>query len=154
MGSIAALISENQAGKIELVFIAVFSVLILIMFNSLISMNGVLLGNDPAVHLEKAQIFLNTGEISLANLSWTPPLFQIVLAMIISLSGATEITQYIVILRILTVALNWLLLMSVYLLARKFFNRKVAIASVILLLMCFPIYEANQFGWLHTLFWR
>jgi len=146
VGSIAALISENQAGKIELVFIAVFSVLILIMFNSLISMNGVLLGNDPAVHLEKAQIFLNTGEISLANLSWTPPLFQIVLAMIISLSGAAEITQYILILRILTVALNWLLLMSVYLLARKFFNRKVAIASVILLLLCFPIYEANQFG--------
>jgi hypothetical protein len=146
VGSIAALISENQAGKIELVFIAVFSVLILIMFNSLISMNGVLLGNDPAVHLEKAQIFLNTGEISLANLSWTPPLFQIVLAMIISLSGAAEITQYILILRILTVALNWLLLMSVYLFARKFFNRKVAIASVILLLLCFPIYEANQFG--------
>lgn len=146
MGSIAVLISENQAGKIELIFIAVFSVLSLIMFSSLISMNGVLLGNDPAVHLEKAQIFLNTGEISLANLSWTPPLFQIVLAMIISLSGAAEITQYIMILRILTVALNWLLLMSVYLLARKFFNRKVAIASVILLLLCFPIYEANQFG--------
>ena len=146
MGSVVALINQNQAGKIEVIFIAVFSVLILIMFSSLIYMNGVHLGNDPAVHLEKAQIFLNTGEISLANLSWTPPLFQIVLAMIISLSGAAEITQYIVILRILTVALNWLLLMSVYLLARKFFNRKVAIAAVILLLLCFPIYEANQFG--------
>ena len=146
MGSVVALINQNQAGKIEVIFIAVFSVLILIMFSSLISMNGVLLGNDPAVHLEKAQIFLNTGEISLANLSWTPPLFQIVLAMIISLSSAAEITKYIVILRILTVALNWLLLMSVYLLARKFFNRKVAIAAVILLLLCFPIYEANQFG--------
>jgi hypothetical protein len=146
VGSVVALINENQAGKIELVFIAVFSVLILIMFSSLISMNGVLLGNDPAVHLEKAQIFLNSGTISLANLSWTPPLFQIILAMIISFSGATDITQYILILRVFTIVLDWLLFMSVYLLARKFFNRKVAIASVILLLMCFPIYEANQFG--------
>ena len=146
MDYIAALISKNKAKQIEVIFIPVFSVLILVMFSSLVSMNGVLLGNDPAVHLEKAQMFLNTGEISRANLSWTPPLFQIVLAMIISMSGATEITQYISILRILISVLNWLLFMSVYLLARKFFNRKVAIASVILLLMCFPIYEANQFG--------
>jgi hypothetical protein len=146
VGSVVALINQNQADKIEVIFIAVFSVLILIMFSSLISMNGVLLGNDPAVHLEKAQIFLNSGQISLANLSWTPPLFQIILAMIISFSGATEITQYILILRVMTTVLDWLLFMSVYLLARKFFNRKVAIASLVLLLMCFPIYEANQFG--------
>ncbi|NLB74974.1 MAG: hypothetical protein GX799_00710 [Crenarchaeota archaeon] len=152
MDYIAALISENKAKQIEVIFIAVFSVLILVMFSSLVSMNGVLLGNDPAVHLEKAQIFLNTGEISLANLSWTPPLFQIVLAMTISMSGATEITQYISILRILITVLNWLLFISVYLLARKFFNRKVAIASVILLMMCFPIYEANQFGGYTTVF--
>jgi hypothetical protein len=116
------------------------------MFNSLITMNGVLLGNDPAVHLAKAKIFLNTGEISLANLNWTPPLFQIILAMIISISGATDISQYILILRVFTVVLDWLLFMSVYLLARKFFNRKVAMTALVLLLMCFPIYEANQFG--------
>ena len=140
------MINENQAGKIEVIFIAVFSVLILIMFSSLISMNGVLLGNDPAVHLEKAQIFLNSGQISLANMSWTPPLFQIILAMIISFSGATDITQYILILRVMTTVLDWLLFMSVYLLARKFFNRKVAMTALVLLLMCFPIYEANQFG--------
>jgi hypothetical protein len=146
VGRIVALIGKNQADKVEVIFIAVFSVLILIMFSSLISMNGVLLGNDPAVHLEKAQIFLNSGQISLANLSWTPPLFQIILAMIISFSGATDISQYILILRVFTTVLDWLLFMSVYLLARKFFNRKVAIAAVILLLMCFPIYEANQFG--------
>lgn len=146
MCSIVALINKNQADKIEVIFIAVFSVLILIMFSSLISMNGVLLGNDPAVHLEKAQIFLNSGQISLANLSWTPPLFQIILAMIISFSGATEITQYILILKVMTTVLDWLLFMSVYLLARKFFNRKVAMTALVLLLMCFPIYEANQFG--------
>ena len=132
--------------KIEMAFITVFSVMILITFYLITSMNGVVLGNDPAVHLEKAQIFLNTGEISLANLGWTPPLYQIVLAMLISFTGVTEITQYIGILRVLTAVLDWLLFMSVYLVARKFFNRKVAFIAVILLLLCFPVYEANQFG--------
>lgn len=109
-------------------------------------MNGVVLGNDPAVHLEKAQIFLNTQQISLANLGWTPPLYQIVLAMIISVSGAVDMAQYIVLLRILTVVVNWLLFMSVYLLGSKFFGRKVGATAAILLLLCFPVFEANQFG--------
>ena len=109
-------------------------------------MNGVVLGNDPAVHLEKAQIFLRTGEISLANLGWTPPLYQIVLAMLISLSGAVEIGQYISLVRVLTIVIDWLLFMSVYLIASKFFSKKVGAVAAVLLLMCFPIFEANQFG--------
>ena len=65
--------------------------LILVGFYTVISMNGVILGNDPAVHLEKARIFLNTGQIPLSSNSWTPPLYEIVLAMFISLTGATDI---------------------------------------------------------------
>lgn len=109
-------------------------------------MNGVVLGNDPAVHLEKAQIFLRTGQISLANIGWTPPLYQILLAMLISISGATEIGQYIFLVKALASVLDWLLFMSVYLLASKFFDRRVGLAAVALLLMCFPVYEANEFG--------
>jgi hypothetical protein len=132
--------------KIEVAFIAVFSVVILITFYLAVSMNGVVLGNDPAVHLEKAQIFLNTGGISLANLGWTPPLYEIILALIISFTGVSQIAQYVVVLRVLTAVLNWLLIMSAYLLARKFFNRKVAYVAVIMLLLSFPLFEANQFG--------
>jgi hypothetical protein len=116
------------------------------MFFAIISMNGVVSGNDPAVHLEKAQIFLRTGQISLANIGWTPPLYQIMLTMLISVSGATEIAQYIFLVKALAVVLDWLLFMSVYLLARKFFDKRVAATAVVLLLMCFPVYEANQFG--------
>jgi hypothetical protein len=136
----------SKEKKLELSFIAVTSVLILIMFSAIISMNGVVLGNDPAVHLEKAQIFLRTGQISLANIGWTPPLYQIMLAMLISISGATEIGQYIFLVKALAAVLDWLLFMSVYLLARKFFGRRVGVTAVALLLMCFPVYEANQFG--------
>lgn len=132
--------------KIEVAFIAIFSVLILAIFYTLISMNGVASGNDPAVHLEKAQIFLNTGKIPLVNLGWTPPLYEIVLAMFISFTGATDIGQYIFLVKVLAVIIDWLMFLSVYLLASKFFSKKVGVAAVILLLLCFPTYEMNQFG--------
>jgi hypothetical protein len=109
-------------------------------------MNGVVLGNDPAVHLEKAQIFLNTGQISLANIGWTPPLYQIVLAMFISLSGASDIGQMIFLVKVVAVICDWLFVFSVYLIASKFFDKRVGLTAVILLFMCFPVFEANQFG--------
>jgi len=136
--------TEKQ--KLEIAFITIFSVLILAGFYTVISMNGVILGNDPAVHLEKARIFLNTGQIPLSNNSWTPPLFEIVLAMFISLTGATDIGQLIFIVKVLTVIVNWLLFMSVYLIGSKFFSKKVGAVSAVLLLMCFPIFELNLWG--------
>jgi hypothetical protein len=141
--SISALSNEK---KIEIAFIIIFSVLIFAIFFTLISMNGVVLGNDPAVHLEKAQIFLNTGKIPLVNLGWTPPLYQIVLAMFVSLTGATDIGQMIFLVKALAVIVDWLLFLSVYLIGRRFFDRRVGAIAAVLLLMCFPMYEVNQFG--------
>jgi hypothetical protein len=143
---IASISALSKDKKIEIAFITIFSVLILGVFYTLISMNGVALGNDPAVHLEKAQIFLNTGKIPLVNLGWTPPLYEIVLAMFISFTGAANIGQYIFLVKVLAVIIDWLMFLSIYLLARKFFDRKVGIAAVILLLLCFPTFEMNQFG--------
>jgi asparagine N-glycosylation enzyme membrane subunit Stt3 len=136
--------TEKQ--KLEIAFVTIFSVLILVIFYTVISMNGVILGNDPAVHLEKARIFLNTGQIPLSNNSWTPPLFEIVLAMFISLTGATDIGQLIFVVKVLTVIVNWLLFMSVYLIGCKFFSKKVGAVASVLLLLCFPIFELNQWG--------
>jgi hypothetical protein len=132
--------------QIEIAFITVFSVLIFAIFYTLISMNGVVLGNDPAVHLEKAQIFLESGKIPLSNLGWTPPLYEIVLAMFISFSGATGIGQLIFLVKALAVIIDWLLFLSVYLIASRFFSKKVGAVAVVLLLMCFPMYEVNAFG--------
>src|SRR5208283_359865 len=132
--------------QLEIAFITIFSVLIFIIFYTLISMNGVVLGNDPAVHLEKAQIFLQTGKIPLVNLGWTPPLYELLLAMLISLSGATGIGQQIFLVKALAVIVDWLLFLSVYLIGRKFFNKKIGALAAVLLLMCFPIYEVNAWG--------
>ena len=140
---IGKLTNERQ---IEIIFITIFSVLIFAIFYTFISMNGVVLGNDPAVHLLKAQIFLQTGKIPLSNLGWTPPLYEIVLAMIISLSGATEVGQLIFLVKVLAVMIDWLLFLSVYLIASKFFNKRIGAVAAVLLLMCFPMYEVNAFG--------
>jgi hypothetical protein len=109
-------------------------------------MNGVILGNDPSVHLMKAQIFLQTGKIPLANLGWTPPLYEILLAMMILFSGASGLGQQIFLVKVLAVIIDWLLFLAVYLIGSKFFNKKVGAVAAILLLLCFPIYEANAFG--------
>jgi hypothetical protein len=136
----------SKERQIEIIFIVVFSVLIFAIFFTLISMNGVVLGNDSSVHLKKAQIFLQTGKIPLVNLGWTPPLYELVLAMFISLSGATNIGQLIFLVKALAVIIDWLLFLSVYLIASKFFSKKVGAVAAVLLLMCFPMYEVNAFG--------
>jgi hypothetical protein len=132
--------------QVEIAFITVFSVLIFAIFYTLISMNGLILGNDPAVHLEKSQIFLQTGKISLSNLGWIPPLFEILLAMVISFSGASGTGQLIFLVKALAVVIDWLLFLSVYLIGSKFFNKKIGALAAVLLSMCFPIYELNAWG--------
>jgi hypothetical protein len=139
------LTSENKK-IIELAFAAVFSAVILVLFYSIISMNGLVLGNDPAVHMEKAQIFLQTGKIPLENLGWTPPLFQILLAILISFTGVTTLPQLIFLEKTLAVLIDWLLFFSVYLIGSKFFGKKIGCIAAVLLLFCFPMYELNLWG--------
>ena len=139
----AKLTKEKQ---VEIAFIAVISVLVVTIFYALISSNGVVLGNDPSVHLQKAQLFLQTGKIPLVNLGWTPPLYEIILAMLIALSGAVGIGQMIFLVKTLAVLIDWLLFISVYLVASKIFSKKVGATAVVLLFLCFPMYECNAFG--------
>jgi hypothetical protein len=135
---------ENR--KIEIVFITVLSVIIFAIFYTFISMNGVVLGNDPSVHLQKSLQFLQTGRIPLSNLGWNPPLYEILTSFVISFSGVTAVGQLIFLVKGLAVVIDWLLFMSVYLVARKFFDKKVGAIASVLLLMCFPVYELNAWG--------
>ncbi|HJW65646.1 MAG TPA: hypothetical protein VJ507_02560, partial [Candidatus Bathyarchaeia archaeon] len=103
----ALTLPQDKSRTFELAFAAVFSAVVLVVFFSLISMNGLVLGNDPAVHLERAQIFLQTGKIPLANLGWTPPLYQILLAILISFTGATSLDQMIFLVKSVAVVIDW-----------------------------------------------
>jgi len=119
---------------------------ILVLFYSITSMNGLVMGNDPAVHMEKAHIFLETGKIPLENLGWTPPLFQIVLAVLISFTGATSVAQLIFLEKALAVLIDWLLFFSVYLIGSKFFGKRIGGIAAVLLLFCVPLFELNLWG--------
>ncbi len=131
---------------LEVAFLTGFSIFILIVFYSLISMNGLVLGNDGSVHLGRAQEFLDTGHISIGNLGWTPPLYQILLAFLITFTGATNIDQLILLVKISAVVVNWLLVFSVYLIGARFFNKKTGAVAAGLLLLCFPMFEINMWG--------
>ncbi|TRO43293.1 hypothetical protein E2P42_02435 [Candidatus Bathyarchaeota archaeon] len=137
---------RDKAQALEIAFAAVFSAIILVVFYSLISMNGLVLGNDPAVHLERAQDFLRTGQIPLANLGWTPPLYQILLAILISLTGARSLEQMIFLVKTVAVVVDWLLFFSVYIIGARFFGRRVGAVAAVLLLMSFPMFEINLWG--------
>jgi hypothetical protein len=131
---------------LEIAYLTGFTAFVLILFYSLISMNGLVLGNDGSVHLARAQEFLGTGHISLGNLGWTPPLYQILLAFLITFTGATNIEQYILLVKVSAIIVNWLLVFSVYLLGARFFNKKTGAVAAGLLLLCFPMFEINMWG--------
>jgi hypothetical protein len=144
--AIALRLPRDKVQSLEMAFTVVFSAIILVVFYSLISMNGLVLGNDPAVHLERAQDFLRTGQIPLANLGWTPPLYQILLAMLISFTGANSLEQMIFLVKSSAVVIDWFLFFSVYLIGAKFFNRRTGATAAILLMMSFPMFEINLWG--------
>lgn len=51
----------------------------------------------------------------------------------------------------LAAIIDWLLFLSVYLIGSKFFSKKVGAIAAVLLMLCFPLYEANAFGGYTTL---
>lgn len=143
---IALALPPERRRILEAAFVAVFSAVILVVFYQLISMNGLVLGNDPSVHLEKALIFLRTGQIPLSNLGWTPPLYSILVAVFIAFTNGGSLGQLILVVKVAAVLIDWLLFFSVYLLGSKFFGRRVGATAAVLLLMCFPMFEVNTFG--------
>jgi hypothetical protein len=128
------------------VFLTGFSIVVFVVFYCLTSIGGAVIGNDGSVHLGRAQEFLSTGQISLANLSWTPPMYQILLAFLIALTGITNIDQLLLLVKVSAIVVNWLMFFSMYLLCKRFFDKKTGMVATGLLLLCFPMFELNMWG--------
>jgi hypothetical protein len=135
-----------QKKNFEPLAIAGFSVFIFVFFYTILSMNGLVLGNDPAVHLQRADSFLSSGNIPISDIAWYPPLYHIFLSTLIAFTGATDIGSLIFLIKTLTVLIDWLLILSVYLLGAKFFDKKIGFIAALFLFLCFPLYEINQWG--------
>jgi len=127
-------------------FLTVFSIVVFVVFYCLISIGGAVIGNDGSVHLNRAQEFLSDGKISLGNLGWTPPMYQIALTFLIALTGATNIEHLLLLVKVSAILVNWLMFFSVYLIGKRFFDKKTGAVAASLLLLCFPLFELNMWG--------
>jgi hypothetical protein len=132
--------------NIEVAFIVVFSILIFTFFFFFLGANGLVLGNDPAVHLETAKYFLSTGSMPISSILWLPPLYHLALSTFIVFTGAATVDQQLLVMKAMTALMDWLLVFSVYFLAAKFFTKKTGVIAASLLLLCFPLYELNSWG--------
>ncbi|MBC7129640.1 hypothetical protein H5T51_00265, partial [Candidatus Bathyarchaeota archaeon] len=127
-------------------FIAVYSILVIMLFYMLLSSKGAILGNDPAVHLSKAWEMLKTGKVSVSEITWYPPLSRIVLAELMVFTGALSFDGMIFLAKVFIIIVDWLLILSVYLLGSRLFGRECGIIASALTLLCFSFYEINFWG--------
>lgn len=127
-------------------FFAAYSLIVIMIFYMLLSSRGPILGNDPAVHLSKAQEMLETGKVSVSEITWYPPLYRIILAELITLTGSESFGIMIFLAKIFTIIVDWLIVLSVYLLGLRLFGKECGIIASALTLLCFSFYEINFWG--------
>jgi len=132
--------------KLEIVFLAVISPIVFAFFFALLSANGLVLGNDPAFHLGRAEMILATGTIPAGDFLWYPPLYHIVLSSAIAFTGTTSIDQLLLVLKTLTALVDWLLVAGVYMIGAKFLGKKFGILASAFTLLCLPLFELNSWG--------
>ena len=132
--------------SLEAIFVVLFSVLVFTLFFALLSMNDLVLGNDPSFHLNRAVSFLESGKIPMGDFAWYPPLYHILLSSLIAFTGAASVEQMLFLMKALTALIDWLLVFSVYLMGAKFLGKKYGVLAAGLLLLCFPLFEINFWG--------
>jgi hypothetical protein len=137
---------DKKEKALNLAFIGAFSALVLAIFYSLLGSNGLILGNDPAVHLQTAEYFLSIGKIPLSDSSFYTPLYQLVLDTFFAFTGVTSVEQKLIMMKAVTALVNWLLIFSVYIVAAKFLGKKTGVLAASLMLLCIPLYELNAWG--------
>lgn len=138
--------SGDKEKRLESAFIVFFSAIVLVVFYLFLGSNGLVLGNDPAVHLETAKYFLSTGSLPLSSILWLPPLYHLALSTFLSFTGAVTVDQQLFVIKASTAVIDWLLVFSVYLLAAKFFNKRTGVIAASLIVLCFPLWELNSWG--------
>lgn len=134
---------REKCKKIFLVLLSTFTAFI---FYILLSSNGFILGNDPAVHMSKAYEILKLGKVSFSEIAWYPPLYRILLTEYMIFTGASDFESVLLLMKFLTIAFDWLMVFSVYLLGLRLVNKDVGIIASSLILLCFPLYEINFWG--------
>jgi hypothetical protein len=139
-------VQKAKLSTIELIFVLIAALTIFFVTFQQLSADGVLPGNDPAVHLIKAKQIITDQRVSYSEIAWYPPLFHTLLAMMQLFAGTLDIMVAALLLKLFVATLNVLLLLCTYLIARKIFNIPVAVASTVFTFMSVPLFEIMYWG--------
>jgi len=139
-------VQKLRLSTIELVFVLIAASTLFIVTVHQMSTDGVLPGNDPAVHLAKAKQIVIDERVSYSEVAWYPPLFHTIVAMLQIFAGTLDIMVAAFLLKLLIATLNVLILLSTYLLGRKFFGTGVAVASAVFTILSVPLFEMIFWG--------
>jgi hypothetical protein len=136
--------AERFHAELVFVFLAV-STLFLITVHQM-SMDGILPGNDPAVHLEKTKTIVVNKGVAYGEIPWYPPLFHVFLALLLLFVGTVDVMVASLVLKLVIATINVLVLLSTYLLARRLLGRGAAIASAVFTILSVPLFEMIFWG--------
>jgi len=139
-------VKKLRLPTIELVFVLIAISTLFVVTVHQMSTDGVLPGNDPAVHLGKAKKIVMDERVSYSEVVWYPPLFHTILAMLQIFAGTLDAMVAAFILKLLIATLNVLILLSTYLLSRKLFGTGVAVASAVFTILSVPLFEMIFWG--------
>jgi hypothetical protein len=131
---------------IELVFVIVVATSLFVITVQQMSTSGVLPGNDPAVHLGKAEQIVIDEKVSYSEVAWYPPLFHTVVAMLQIFAGTLDVMVAAFLLKLLIATFYVIIFLSTYLLSRKLFGIGVAVVSAVLTILSVPLFEMIFWG--------
>jgi len=138
----------SKAGRfyaeIVFVFLAVLALFVITVHQ--MSMDGILPGNDPAVHLGKAKTIIIDKGVNYSEIVWYPPLFHAFLAVLLLFVGTADVVVASLVLKFVVATINVLVLLSTYLLARRLLGRGVAVASAVFTILSVPLFEMICWG--------
>lgn len=131
---------------LELVFVlfAVFTIFAVTVHY--MSTAGILPGNDPAVHIAKAETIVVDERVTYSAVPWYPPLFHAILAMLQIFAGTLDVVVTAFILKMLIATLNVLILLSTYLLCKRLFGIGAAVAAAVFTVLSVPFIEMSFWG--------
>jgi asparagine N-glycosylation enzyme membrane subunit Stt3 len=136
----------DRSKAVEITFIAAFSAVVFALFFLYLGANGLILGNDSAVHLNTALYYLDAGKLSIGDIAWYTPLYHLIFDNLLAFTGVTDFTQMILLMKVFTSLVNWLVVFSVYVVAAKFLDKKTGVLAAAVMLLCTPLFQQNAWG--------
>lgn len=137
---------KTRLSAFELVFVLVTALALFGITVHLMSMDGILPGNDPAVHIAKAEAIIANKGVAYSDIPWYPPLFHAFLAILLLLAGSVDIAVACLLVKLVVAAVTVLILLSTYVFCRRFLGVGIAVCSAVFTFMSVAFFEMIFWG--------